>query len=387
MPRKPPAHAGRVLLAIALASLAGCSSTKPVHVDMKGDICAAGTIKTVIATDNNARPLRARTLPREPGCAPKIALIDVDGVLLNRNLIGSGSLGENPVALFREKLEAAAGDPGVCAVLLRINSPGGGVTACDIMRQDLERFRLHTGKPVVVCLMDLGCGGAYYLATQSDMIVAHPTTLTGGLGVILNRYDLVQALEQQNVFPKPIRSGKKVDMGSPARNITPDEDGILNRVAGEYHRRLQEAVVAARPVLKSQMVETLAPPEEPEAEDDDEDGAYDENAPEEDAFDGTIFDGRVLTAGEAAGLGMIDQLGYLDDALATARGLAGQSVTRTIVYRRSNDRALTAYDITPNLPASAVSLPLSIPGFDRSQLPIFLYLWQPEPLLERTGGL
>ncbi|MEN1681699.1 MAG: S49 family peptidase [Planctomycetota bacterium] len=386
MPAKTISHTGRVLSAMAFVALAGCSSTKPVHVDMKGDICAAGTIKTVIATDNSARPLRARTLPREPGCAPKIALIDVDGVLLNRNLTGSGSLGENPVALFREKLEAAAGDPGVCAVLLRINSPGGGVTACDIMRQDLERFRLHTGKPVVVCMMDLGCGGAYYLATQSDMIVAHPTTLTGGLGVVLNRYDLVEALKQQNVFAKPIRSGKKVDMGSPIRNITPDEDDILNRVAGEYHRRLQEAVVAARQVLKSQVVETLAPPEEAEAGDD-EDDVYDEDAPEEDPFGGTIFDGRVLTASEAVGLGMIDQLGYLDDALATARGLAGQSVTRTIVYRRSNDRALTAYDITPNLPASAVSLPLSIPGFDRSQLPIFLYLWQPEPLLERTGGL
>lgn len=377
-----------MLVAVA-ATVFGCAS-HPVRVCMQGDIAAEGQIKTVLATDNNAPPVRARTLPREPACAAKIALIDVDGLLINRNLSGSNSLGENPVAFFREKLDAVAADPCVAAVLLRINSPGGGVTASDIMRRDLESFRQRTGKPVVACLMDLGCGGAYYLASASDLIVAHPTTLTGGLGVILNRYELTDTLGTQNVVADPIRSGSKVDIGSPTRafpgfgdaadradQYALEDTAILQKIADEYHERLQSAVKAARPALDANIANVLPPPEV-----DAEPASY-EPLP----FDGTVFDGRVILASEAQQRGLIDQIGYLDDAIITAEGLAGISKSRTVVYRRSNDRALTAYDITPNLPTSAVSLPLSIPGLDRSQLPVYLYLWQPDPLLERTGGL
>ncbi len=347
---------------------------------MKGDITAGGKIKTVLATDNNVPRVRARSLPRQPGCAARIALIDVDGLLVNRNLSGSGSMGENPVAFFREKLEAAEADPCVQAVVLRINSPGGGVTACDIMREDLQRFRQRTGKPIVASLMDLGAGGAYYLASACDAIYAHPTTLTGGLGVILNRYDITDAMGQQNVFAEPIRSGKKIDMGSPAREIEEEEKEILEQIAKQYHQRLRIAVSDARPKLSTRLPEPLAPPRQA---DEQADSPGDTDQPR----DGSLFDGRVLLASDALQHGMIDQLGYLDDAIAAARAMAGLGQSNTIMYRRNNDRALTAYDITPNLPTPTVSVPLSIPGLDRSQLPVYLYLWQPEPLLERTGGL
>lgn len=386
------------LLAPLLAALTGCLADKPVKVCMQGDITAGGKIKTVIANDNNAPRVQARTLPGQERCAPKIALIDVDGLLVNRNLSGSGSMGENPVAFFREKLEAAEADPCVCAIVLRLNSPGGGVTASDIMRRDLARFRQRSGKPIVTCFMDLGCGGAYYLASASDLIVAHPTTLTGGLGVILNRYNITEALGQYNVSPDPVRSGSKIDLGSPIREFPrfPDEAAaradryekedraILKNIAEEYHTRLQAAVQAARPNLQVELPELLPPPELAPGE---EDQAGDETAFQPLPYDGTVFDGRVIVATEAQRLGLVDQIGYLDDAIATARGLAGLATSKTIVYRRSNDRALTAYDITPNMPTPVVSVPLSIPGLDRSQLPVFLYLWQPEPLIERTGGI
>lgn len=374
----------------------GCAN-HPVNVDMTGDIKACGTIKTVLAEDNNAQRVRSRTLPGQPRCLPKTALIDVDGLLVNRNLSGSGSLGENPVALFHEKLDAAAADPQVCSIVVRINSPGGGVTASDIMRRDLVKFRQMTGKPVVVCLMDLGAGGAYYLATASDAIVAHPTTLTGGLGVILNTYDLTQAMDSQKVYGEFIRSGSKIDIGSPAREMAEDDRAILERIATEYHDRMKRTVLASRGSLSISLPEIVEPAGEEEADDSDDDAndskdddyfeELDEEPEEIDPNDGTIFDGRVMVATQAMQMGMIDQLGYLDDAIATANGLAGIADSKVVVYKRCNDRALTAYDITPNLPASTVSLPISIPGLDRSQLPVFLYLWQPETGIERTGGI
>ena len=109
------------------------------------------------------------------GPHPRIALVDVDGVLLNQNYGSLYAVGDNPLASFRDKLDAAARDPQVVAVLLRINSPGGSVTACDVMAEELRRFKAETRKPVVACLMDLATSGAYFVAVEADRIVAHPT--------------------------------------------------------------------------------------------------------------------------------------------------------------------------------------------------------------------
>src|SRR5205085_488714 len=110
-------------------------------------------------------------------CRDKVALIDVEGMILNARGSSLFGGGDNPVSLFRERLDEAAHDRRVKAVVLRINSPGGAVTASDIMYQDLLRFRKETGKPVVACMMDVAASGAYYLAVGCDRVYAHPTTV------------------------------------------------------------------------------------------------------------------------------------------------------------------------------------------------------------------
>lgn len=377
--------------AVCLLFLAfvGCSG-HPAFVCMKGDITAKGAIKTTLTTDNSAQPLQSRPLPRGPKCAPKVAVIDIDGLLVNRNLTGSQSFGENPVALFREKLEAAATDPGVAAVVLRINSPGGGVAATDMMRRDLIAFQQRTGLPVIACLMDVGAGGAYYIATAADTIVAHPTTITGGLGVILNLYEMQEALSQQNIFERTVKSGELVDMGSPIREIEKDELEVLQEIAKEQHRRLRSAVTESRPGLVQRLPEEVpAPAPEGSGPKLGSAGTATKKKPASSRkpkeFEGTVFDGRVFTSSQAQKLGLIDSIGYLDDAIGQAEQRAGITASRIVLYRRSNDRALTPYDITPNTPGGGL-LPVSIPGFDRALLPTYLYLWQPEPLYEKTSG-
>ena len=286
---------------------------------------------------------------------PKIAVLDVDGLLLNMDMTGFYSLGENPVSIFREKLDAIAADPGVCAVVVRINTPGGGVTATDIMWRDLHAFRERTHRPIIACLMDVGAGGGYYLATACDLIVAHPTSITGGIGVILNRYNLSGALGYFSMQALPVKSGKYIDLGNEiVAEPPPERKQLLQTMADEFHQRFREVVRRTRPTV--------------------------------DAAGGTTFDGRVFTAQQALERRLIDRIGYLYDALDAARELSRVEKGRVVLYHRGNDKAHSPYAITPNVPLQNSVLPVSVPGLDRSRLPTFLYMWQPEPTLEKGGG-
>src|SRR6516165_3022992 len=234
---------------------------------------------------------------------PKIAVLDVDGLLLNMDMTGFYSLGENPVSIFREKLDAIAADPGVCAVVVRINTPGGGVTATDIMWRDLHAFRERTHRPIIACLMDVGAGGGYYLATACDLIVAHPTSITGGIGVILNRYNLSGALGYFSMQALPVKSGKYIDLGNEiVAEPPPERKQLLQTMADEFHQRFREVVRRTRPTV--------------------------------DAAGGTTFDGRVFTAQQALERRLIDRIGYLEDAITAAGQLAGEPEARPVLFHR-----------------------------------------------------
>ncbi len=334
----------------SICLLIGCRHLPPVHVIGKIDADAS------LAPVADHSPVIATALPDPtvPPDAPRIAVLDVDGLLLNSNLTGLYSQGDNPVALFRERLDAIASDSLVCAVVLRINSPGGGVTATDIMWHDLQSFKSNTHLPVIACLLDLGAGGAYYLATAADQIIAHPTTITGGIGVILNYYNLQDAMSQFNIIGAPIKAGKNIDLGTPIRALDDDRRKLLQTMADEFHDRFRRVVEKSRP--------------------------------EVDQNDETTFDGRVFTAEQARNRRLIDQIGYLDDAIEMAQDIVHQRCTKVVFFHRMKDEARSTYAVTPNVPLQGGLIPLSLPGFDRSKLPSFLYLWQPEPTMEKLSG-
>ncbi len=104
------------------------------------------------------------------------------------------------------------------------------------------------------------------------------------------------------------------------------------------------------------------------------------------ADDPTNFDGRVFTASQAVERGLVDSVGYLNDAIDAAAHLAGCRHVTATFYHRGDDRAGSVYSVTPNVPWQNGLLPLSLPGLDRSRLPTFLYLWQVEPTMEKLGG-
>jgi protease-4 len=296
-------------------------------------------------------PLEEMSVRHERQAVAKIAVIDVDGLLLNTDMVGLYSQGENPVALFREKLDRVAADPCVRGVVLRINTYGGGVTASDIMWHDLMSFKRVTGLPVVACLMDVATGGGYYLATAADEIIAHPTTITGGVGVILNTYNLQDLMAYFNVLGTPIKAGKHTDIGSPVRALDEESKQLLQDMADEFHARFQRIVQDTRP-----------------------------------GHDAAMLDGRVFTANQALERCLIDHVGYIDDAVALAKQMAGIHSARVVFYHRQSDPARNLYSTTPNVPIQSTLFPVSIPGIDRTKLPTFLYIWQPEPTMERLSG-
>lgn len=281
-------------------------------------------------------------MPREG--AARVALIDIDGMLANRNRVGLMSWGTNPVADFRAKLDFARCRNDVCAVVIRIHSPGGTVTACDMMWNDLNRFKEETGLPVIVCLMDVAASGAYYIATAGDWIVAHPMSITGGIGVIFNYYDMQTFLSATNLVSVPVKSGSNVDMGSPIREMPDSTRELIESMAGDYQSRFHDRIRESRGIEVSDDI--------------------------------PFADGRILCADEALSVGLVDSIGYLEDAIELAANQAGKSKPQTLVLHRRRDRADTPYAITPANPIQKGMFPIDIPGIQREELSMFLYLWQ-----------
>jgi protease-4 len=357
-----------VLAAVCfMLACCGCHQSIPITGALHTDSHVSGTIQSASRIEGSLDvrvppapdpgpmvPTVVRGIPGNPQ-ASRVALLDVDGLLLNQNLSGLYSVGENPVAAFREKLEAAARDPRVRAIVVRINSPGGGVTASDIMAEELRRFRATTRKPAVACLMDLATGGAYYLAVGCDRVVAHPTTIAGAVGSLINHYNLEDAMAQLNIRYNPVKAGEKVDMGSVTAPLPDETKRLLQEMADGFRDRFVARVAQGRPTMT----------------------AADRQA---------IQDGRVVPAAKALALHMVDRLGYVDDAIAEAEKLASMPGAEVVIFQRSGYPVHSIYAIVPNTPVQGDLIPISYPGLERSKLPTFLYLWQPEPTLTRLGG-
>jgi protease-4 len=320
-----------------------------VRSQLQGMMDTRVEMPPVSPTAGNVKPVVVQNGPS------RIAILDVDGLILNTPFVGPLSVGENPVALFREKLEAIACDPCVKAVVLRMNSPGGGVAACISMRHDLERFKERTHLPVIACLMDTATGGAYYLASGADQIVAGPATVTGGIGVILNLFNLRDLMAQFNILPQSIKSGELTDIGTSARALTEGEKAILQAMSDDFHKQLIADIKRTRP------------------------GITNNNA----------FDGRIFTGSDAKKVGLVDQIGDLDQALQMAAEISTPGLSSrpgVVMYRRGNDPARSVYAVTPNVPLQGSGLLPSLPGLDRSKLPTFLSIWQPDLTIEKMAG-
>ena len=213
--------------------------------------------------------------------------------------------------------------------------------------------------------MDIGASGGYYLATAADQIVAHPTTVTGGIGVILNLYNLAGVEEKYDIGYIPIKSplGGNIDSGT----IMTRPGMMDTKAQATGSRSARHSAGHCRPISEplQRSCDSRSPCESTRMIQED------------------LFDGRVFSGDRAVQLHLVDSLGYLDDAVQQARNMAGVPDARIVMYHRCNDRARSPYSITPNVPIQGQIMTMNLPGLDRASLPTFLYLWQPEPTMEK----
>jgi len=209
---------------------------------------------------------------------PKVALLEVNGII---------SEPEEIIEQIRHHMENRT----VQAFVIRINSPGGGVAASQEIYQEIKKIRQVHSKPVVASLSTVGASGGYYIAAAADKIVANPGSITGSIGVIIHIPNVSDLLQKVGIRSVVIKSGPYKDMASTTRDLSREEQQLLQRLIDDIHDQFIQAVVEGRQ-LSRQQVEKVA-------------------------------DGRILTGRQALEMGLVDQLGNLEDAIDTAAKMGG----------------------------------------------------------------
>lgn len=220
----------------------------------------------------------------------RIALIRVEGVILD----AQPTVGE---------LKKFGDSPSVKAIVLRIDSPGGGVVPSQEIYDAVKRVRNKSNKAVVASMGTVAASGGYYIASATDRIMANPGTLTGSIGVIMEMANFEGLLKKIGVEGVVVKSGRFKDIGSPLRKMSDEDRQLLQAVMDDVHQQFIQAVAEGRS-LDIAEVQPLA-------------------------------DGRIFTGRQAKEAKLVDELGDLDDAIRLAADLAGiEGEPRVVEPRR-----------------------------------------------------
>jgi protease-4 len=228
----------------------------------------------------------------------KVVIVSVKGVIRFRDGVGPNGGGSAGQAL--QAIQAATRDDEVQALLVDIDSPGGGVTASDVLYNALRQFRLsRDDRRIVAICGDMAASGGYYTAIAADHIIVRPTTMLGSIGVFWPRVNIYAMGEKIGMQDATIRSDDNKDVNNPLRPPDPLRDVAIQKMVDTLHKRFATLVADRRRLPSIQLAE--------------------------------IADGSIFGADESVQLGLADQVGYWDDALDRCAEMLG--VDRVIVYR------------------------------------------------------
>ncbi|MGE5172806.1 MAG: signal peptide peptidase SppA [Betaproteobacteria bacterium] len=299
-------------------------------------LASTGCTLLKVSVTEEVQPLTERVVAGKG--RDKILLLELSGFISSQDSESLFGTKKRPglLARVREQLDRARADRSVKAVVLRINSPGGGVTASDVLYHEIKKFKQDTGAKVLAHIMDVGTSGAYYAALAADRITAQPTSVTGSIGVIMFRLDATGLMQKIGLQSIEIASGERKGMGSPFRALAPEEKALFQNIIDTLDGRFV-GIVADERKLPVDTVKKLA-------------------------------DGRIYTSRQAQDAGLIDGIGYLDDALEDAKKLANLERASVVTYFRPGEYRANVYSLDLiNIDMSA----LAEPGMH------FLYVWWP----------
>ncbi len=279
----------------------------------------------------------------------KVLIIPVSGIISDLPQRRIFTTYPGMVQEIVSQLRLAQKDPDIRAVLLKIDSPGGSVTASDLLYHEILSFKQKTGAKVVAVLMNIAASGGYYIALSADRIVAHPTTITGSVGVIFFRPRVKGLLDMLGVEVDVDTSGRHKDMGSPFRPPDKEEERIFKEITKTLGDNFVQLVKKRR--------------------------RLDDRAIED------ISTARIYLAEGAKQVGLVDEIGYLDKAIQECKALAGISPdARVVVYRRlefPDDNIYNTIQMRGQGPEPRL-VDFGLSRFMPDLTPGFYYLWTPQ---------
>lgn len=292
---------------------------------------------------SQADPLQEHTL--EGKTDEKVLVIPMRGIISDAPREGFIRTRPSMVQEVVSQLRLAEEDKDVKAVIFKIDSPGGSVTASDILYNEIEVFKKRTGAKIVVAMMGVTASGGYYVSLPADYILAHPTTITGSIGVIFTRPRVTGLMNKVGIDIEVNKSGKNKDIGSPFRAATAEEEKIFQDLTDRLAVRFVDLVAKHRQLEPEILAE--------------------------------ISSARVYLANEALELGLVDEIGYLEKAINQAKKLARlPGDARVVVYRRSEYPDDNLYNTATRYEEGHGSLiSLELPGSLNHMRTGFYYLW------------
>ena len=318
---------GQFAALLAVLLLAGCSV---VSIDLRPKI----------------RPLEEETV--EGKGRSKVVLMDLSGLLADE----TPGLSLNPepprvplLARVQEELRKADKDDRVKALIVRINSPGGTITASDTVYREIDEFKRKKKIPVIAAIMDVGASGGYYAALAADTITIVPTAVTGSIGVVMLTVNAQGLMEKIGVAPVAIKSGPMKDAGSPFRPLTPEERAVFQGVIDDMYGRFVSLIAKSRKMTEARVRE--------------------------------FADGRVYTAQQALQLRLVDRIAYLDEVISLAKEQAGLDEARVVMYHRPKEYRASIYAASAADSPSALAALSQLGGAIGGAGPRFMYLWMP----------
>jgi len=276
----------------------------------------------------------------------KVLVVDIEGMI---STLAPGSVFNREGDVLSQvyaRLQRAGEDELVRGIILRLDTPGGDVTSSDILYREVLKFKKRTGLPVVALMMGVAASGGYYVASACDAIIAHPSTITGSIGVISLFPDMEGLLSKVGVKIQVIKSGELKDAGSPFRNLSEQEQRLFQGIIDELYERFLDVIHEKRKdVLSLEEIRDLA-------------------------------DGRVYTATQALKLKLIDEVGYFDEALARVFTLARIPSARVVAYTYYPKRQTNLYASKMENPSlfDQKSIADALPTLRSG----FYYLWLPQ---------
>jgi protease-4 len=289
--------------------------------------------------------------PGTPASAPKIALIDIEGLIAHAPSGGLFAGSGNSVDELVARLQKAEADPTVRAVILRVNSPGGTVAASESIFNELRSFRERSKKPIVVSMAEVAASGGYYISLAADKVIAQPSSITGSIGVIIQTMNFSKGMAMIGIESRAVKSGPNKDIANPFEPMREEQYALLQGTVDDFYAAFRTLVRERRPEIDASRFDSLV-------------------------------DGRIFTGRQALDAGLVDSLGGLRDAFAAAKRLASLDRAQLVKYHPDGRTPMSPYSLAlaPNTPAqqsSQINLQLQLPNA-LSLPPGFYYLWSPD---------